>query len=669
MANIKNFGLIGVANDVQFGKTGPRLKAESGIFAFRGADGTALTDVKAANVVADSLKSGAGKIVTVDSSGQLVVDATIASLATDAELAAAIAQEVTDRNAAIAAATGTIQTEVDAIETSVGLNTDGTITLGSNNYFGAATTLLAAVKGVDAQLKTTTDGLAAEIFRATAAEATKLSLSGGTMTGALILAANPTTALEAATKNYVDSLAGGLSWQQPVVAVVADTTARDALTGLVVGDRVIVLSDDKIYTVTVADPLTFNAGELPGDGYAAFDKSTETGYVYNGTDWVQFTGTGQITAGLGLSKSGNRLDVEVSASGGLHFTPDEVSETSVLALKLDGSSLSLSSSGVKVSDTLTTEITALRTDLTAETAARTAADSALQSELDATQAGAGLTTAGAYTASTTANYLNAADFTGASLTANLFNADMLLDAKIKQVADAVAATVVNFTLSDGTNTDVFNTGETLTFQGSADVVTAVTDNQVAFSLSNSGSAGTYTKITVDAKGRATAGAQATTTDIAEGSNLYFTDARARGAISIDTTAGHTGLEYNSTTGVLGIDQTVIATKAYVDSVVTAGVTNVAKGITVPFSGTDTTIGVVAGFVHRVKVYVNVASTSDNVIQVGTATTNNELVSTADVDSSTTGVYVIEVGVNYASNTTLHIFSDATATGRVVVEYI
>jgi len=38
-------------------------------------------------------------------------------------------------------------------------------------------------------------------------------------------------------------------------------------------------------------------------------------------------------------------------------------------------------------------------------------------------------------------------------------------------------------------------------------------------------AATKTKITYDEKGLVTAGADATTTDIAEGSNLYYTDAR------------------------------------------------------------------------------------------------------------------------------------------------
>lgn len=45
------------------------------------------------------------------------------------------------------------------------------------------------------------------------------------------------------------------------------------------------------------------------------------------------------------------------------------------------------------------------------------------------------------------------------------------------------------------------------------------------------SPGTYTKVTVDSKGRITVGATASTDDISEGSNLYYTDARVLSLLS------------------------------------------------------------------------------------------------------------------------------------------
>jgi hypothetical protein len=56
-----------------------------------------------------------------------------------------------------------------------------------------------------------------------------------------------------------------------------------------------------------------------------------------------------------------------------------------------------------------------------------------------------------------------------------------------------------------------------------------------------------------------------TTGITEGTNLYYTDARARAAISQGT-----GISYNNTTGVVSVDTSVMATKSYVDAA-TSGV--------------------------------------------------------------------------------------------------
>ena len=50
----------------------------------------------------------------------------------------------------------------------------------------------------------------------------------------------------------------------------------------------------------------------------------------------------------------------------------------------------------------------------------------------------------------------------------------------------------------------------------------------------------------------------TTSSIAEGSNLYYTDARARGAISLTTTGSSGASTYNSTTGVLNVPTYTLA---------------------------------------------------------------------------------------------------------------
>ena len=76
----------------------------------------------------------------------------------------------------------------------------------------------------------------------------------------------------------------------------------------------------------------------------------------------------------------------------------------------------------------------------------------------------------------------------------------------------------SFTLSDGSDTDTFTTGQTLTFDGGTGITTSVTDNQVSFAITNSGvTADTYgsataiPSITVNAQGQITS---ATTNSVA-----------------------------------------------------------------------------------------------------------------------------------------------------------
>jgi hypothetical protein len=72
------------------------------------------------------------------------------------------------------------------------------------------------------------------------------------------------------------------------------------------------------------------------------------------------------------------------------------------------------------------------------------------------------------------------------------------------------------------------TGNTIDVVGTAGRIVANADS---IDLATVGTAGTYTKVTTDAYGRVSSATQATTSDIAEGTNLYFTNARAQAAIT------------------------------------------------------------------------------------------------------------------------------------------
>jgi len=285
-------------------------------------------------------------------------------------------KSVSDAAVAAQGSADAAQTELDASQTAAGLNADGSFTAPTGtNYLGAATTLKTADVLLDAALKAVSDAAAA----AQATADLKVAKSGDSMsgnltfggTGKVIGLAAPTAAGDATSKAYVDNLVNGLFWLNPVDARldVAPLTAA-------IGFRFLSSTDAKIYTAVAAD--TFDAGVAAVSGQAVMVKADESGWTTSGAAWVQFTGAGQITAGVGLSKNGNIIDVnlgagigqlptdevgiDVSTVGGLFTTVDGTTVSTAtaaqLAIKLDGVSLQTTSSGlsVKASGVTATEL-------------------------------------------------------------------------------------------------------------------------------------------------------------------------------------------------------------------------------------------------------------------------------------------------------------------------
>jgi hypothetical protein len=157
--------------------------------------------------------------------------------------------------------------------------------------------------------------------------------------------ATPTNATDAATKGYVDAARQGLDVKKSVraattgpvtlsTAIVAGQTLDTTVT-LAEGDRVLVKdqatsSQNGIYVVQASGaPVratdangTADTGEVSGGTFTFVEEGTvnaDSGWVVSsngtitvGTDamvWSQFSGTGQITAGDGLTKDGNILNV------------------------------------------------------------------------------------------------------------------------------------------------------------------------------------------------------------------------------------------------------------------------------------------------------------------------------------------------------------------------
>lgn len=167
---------------------------------------------------------------------------------------------------------------------------------------------------------------------------------------------------DAATKGYVDAVATGLDVKESVQAA---TTENITLTGaktvdgvaLTTGARVLVkdqtdATQNGVYVVSSsgawARAADFNGIGLGGAVSGGAFTFVEAGTEYSDTGWVltndgavtvgvteisftQFSGAGSIIPGQALIKSGDTLDVNVAANGGIEVSADALQLKSSLA--------------------------------------------------------------------------------------------------------------------------------------------------------------------------------------------------------------------------------------------------------------------------------------------------------------------------------------------------
>ena len=165
----------------------------------------------------------------------------------------------------------------------------------------------------------------------------------------------------------------------------------------------------------------------------------------------------------------------------------------------------------------------------------------------------------------------------------------------------------------------------------------------------------------------------TTDDIAEGTDLYYTDARARAAVS----SGDNTLSYNSSTGVFTANTSTLALKSYVDSQVQASSQGLdvkqsvraATTANITLSGTQTVDGV--ALVAGDRVLVKDQSTgSENGIYVvvdGGAWTRAE---DADSDAEVTaGLFTfVTEGTSYADTGWVVSTNDDITVGTTAITF-
>ena len=171
--------------------------------------------------------------------------------------------------------------------------------------------------------------------------------------------ADPTADADAANKGYVDGVAQGLDVKDSLVATTtvngtlstafANGQSIDGVT-LQTGDRILLknqttASQNGIYNVNASGAPSRATDMGTGSNAAGafvfveqgtvnaengFTCTSDTGSAVVGTNnltFAQFSGAGQIIAGNGIAKDGNRLDVDLKSGGGLAIESGKIALT------------------------------------------------------------------------------------------------------------------------------------------------------------------------------------------------------------------------------------------------------------------------------------------------------------------------------------------------------
>ena len=180
----------------------------------------------------------------------------------------------TSRLDQMAAPTGSVSVNSQKI-TSLATPTTST-DASTKGYVDAQITAL--VGGAPGTLDTLAE-IAAAISSGGSFESTVVLKSGSTMTGALTLSGAPTSGLHAATKTYVDTVAGSAT-----AAQAAQTAAEAALDSF----------DDRYLGPKSTAPTVDNDGNALITGALYWNAVSNTMFVWNGTAWASISSAAEI---------------------------------------------------------------------------------------------------------------------------------------------------------------------------------------------------------------------------------------------------------------------------------------------------------------------------------------------------------------------------------------
>ena len=289
---------------------------------------------------------------------------TISSDATDANTASTIVARDASGNFSAGTITATFTGNVTG-------NVTGDVTSTGSSSFSTVDINGGAIDGTAIGATTASTGAFTTLTAATPSFTGNLDMNSNN----IVNVAEPTQSHHAATKAYVDAVKTGLDVKDSVkVATTANITLTNTQTiddvALTAGDRVLVKNqtdqtENGIYVVANAawarseDADNTPANEVSGGMFTFVESGTvnaDSGWVLSnvtgnatlGSDslqFSQFSGAGQIIAGIALSKTGNTLDVNVAANGGINVNGSDELE---LKSTVSGAGLTLTNGVIDV---------------------------------------------------------------------------------------------------------------------------------------------------------------------------------------------------------------------------------------------------------------------------------------------------------------------------------
>jgi hypothetical protein len=283
----------------------------------------------------------------------------------------------------------------------------------------AAGTLATVNSNVGTYLKTTVNAKGLVTAAATAslndltAPTADFAMAAHKITGL----ADPTLAQDAATKNYVDTVAQGLIVKPPVLCA---TTANITLTGaqtidtiaVVAGNRVLVKNQtapaqNGIYVVSATAWTRAAESSLWAEMPAAFTfvetgSQADTGYVctsdLGGTlestaiTWSQFSSAGSYTNGAGLTLTGNSFSItDTAVTAGSYGSTSKALTATVNA---KGQLTALSAADIAIANTQVSGLGTMSTQAASAVAITGGTITGLSSALPVASGGTGITALG-----------------------------------------------------------------------------------------------------------------------------------------------------------------------------------------------------------------------------------------------------------------------------------